>query len=311
MGDTLTDNHMDAIHLGYMTTILEVRNLTKSFRSLMAVDDVSFSIPQGACFGLLGPNGAGKTTTIEIIEGIKKPSSGEVLYKGKPRDRKFSEQTGIQFQSTALMDYLKTHEVLTLFAKLYPRSQSIDHLIELCQLEEFLDTYATRLSGGQRQRLLLAVALINDPEILFLDEPTTGLDPQSRRNFWSLIRDIKAQGKTVLLTTHYMEEAELLCDQLVIMDKGKIIVDGSPEALLQQYFDHSYVCIDQRDFHGDINALTSPAEEREDCIAIATSTVEKTLSELVSLNINLRSLRVKNPSLDDLFLKLTGHRLRE
>ncbi|MEH6469552.1 MAG: ABC transporter ATP-binding protein, partial [Porticoccus sp.] len=278
---------------------------------LKAVDDVSFSIPQGACFGLLGPNGAGKTTTIEIIEGIKKPSSGEILYKGKPRDRKFSEQTGIQFQSTALMDYLKTHEVLTLFAKLYPRSQPIDHLIELCQLGEFLDTYATRLSGGQRQRLLLAVALINDPEVLFLDEPTTGLDPQSRRNFWSLIKDIKSQGKTVLLTTHYMEEAELLCDQLVIMDKGKIIADGSPEALLQQYFDHSYVCIDQRDFHGDISALTSPTEKREDYIAIETNTVEKTLAELVSLNINLRSLRVKNPSLDDLFLKLTGHRLRE
>lgn len=177
-----------------MTAILEVINLTKSFRSLKAVDDISFSIPRGVCFGLLGPNGAGKTTTIEIIEDIKKPSSGEILYKGKPRDREFSKQTGIQFQSTSLMDYLKTREVLALFAKLYPQSQPIDHLIELCQLEEFLDTYATRLSGGQRQRLLLAVALVNDPEVLFLDEPTTGLDPQSRRNFWSLIREIKSRG---------------------------------------------------------------------------------------------------------------------
>lgn len=293
-----------------MAAILEVHNLTKSFRSLTAVDDVSFAIPQGACFGLLGPNGAGKTTTIEIIENIKKPTSGTVLYKGKPRDREFSKQTGIQFQSTALMDYLKTREVLALFAQLYPHSQPMDYLIELCQLEDFLDTYATKLSGGQRQRLLLAVALVNDPEVLFLDEPTTGLDPQSRRNFWSLIHEIKRRGKTVLLTTHYMEEAELLCDQLVIMDKGKIIADGSPQDLLQKYFDHSYVCIDRQDFHCETDALSGSVEVREDGIAIATSAIEKTLSELVSLNVNLRSLRVRSPSLDDLFLKLTGHHLR-
>ena len=294
-----------------MAAILEVHNLTKSFRSLTAVDDVSFAIPQGACFGLLGPNGAGKTTTIEIIENIKKPTSGTVLYKGKPRDREFSKQTGIQFQSTALMDYLKTREVLALFAQLYPHSQPMDSLIELCQLEDFLETYATKLSGGQRQRLLLAVALVNDPEVLFLDEPTTGLDPQSRRNFWSLIHEIKRRGKTVLLTTHYMEEAELLCDQLVIMDKGKIIADGSPQDLLREHFDHSYVCIDRQDFHHEANALSGSVEVREDGIAIATSAIEKTLSELVSLNVNLRSLRVRSPSLDDLFLKLTGHRLRE
>ncbi|MBT5835738.1 MAG: ABC transporter ATP-binding protein, partial [Hellea sp.] len=191
--------------------MLEVFNLTKSFRSLKAVDDVSFSIPKGSCFGLLGPNGAGKTTTIEIIEGIKKPTTGKILYKGKERNSNFSSEMGIQFQTTALMDYLKTYEVLKLFSKLYRHTKSIDELIEICQLDEFLGTYATKLSGGQRQRLLLAIALVNDPEILFLDEPTTGLDPQARRNFWSLIRNIKKNGKTILLTTHYMEEAELLC----------------------------------------------------------------------------------------------------
>jgi len=295
----------------YMKTILEICNVTKSFRSLTAVDNISFAIPKGTCFGLLGPNGAGKTTTIEIIEDIEKPTSGTILYKGKPRDHDFSKHTGIQFQSTALMDYLKTREVLALFARLYPHSQPIDYLIELCQLGDFLDTYATKLSGGQRQRLLLAVALINDPEVLFLDEPTTGLDPQSRRNFWSLIHEIKARGKTVLLTTHYMEEAELLCDQLVIMDKGKIIADGSPQHLLKEHFDHSYVCIDNQDFNCHQNAISSPIELREDAVAIATNTIEKTLSELVSLNVNLRSLRVRSPSLDDLFLKLTGHHLRE
>ena len=294
-----------------MTAILEVRNLSKSFRSLKAVDDISFAIPKGTCFGLLGPNGAGKTTTIEMVEGITKPSSGEIYYKGKPRDSSFLEETGIQFQSTSLMDYLRTREVLALFARFYANSTPIEALIELCQLEDFLDTYATRLSGGQRQRLLLAVALINDPEILFLDEPTTGLDPQSRRHFWSLIRTIKARGKTVLLTTHYMEEAELLCDQLIIMDKGNIIAEGSPQSLLRQHFKDSYICLNREDLDDDLASLGSRVEVREDGIAIATSEVEKTLAELVALNINLRSLRVRNPSLDDLFLKLTGHHLRE
>jgi len=294
-----------------MTAILEVRNLSKSFRSLKAVDDISFAIPKGTCFGLLGPNGAGKTTTIEMVEGITKPSSGEIYYKGKPRDSSFLEETGIQFQSTSLMDYLRTREVLALFARFYANSTPIEALIELCQLGDFLDPYATRLSGGQRQCLLLAVALINDPEILFLDEPTTGLDPQSRRHFWSLIRTIKARGKTVLLTTHYMEEAELLCDQLIIMDKGNIIAEGSPQSLLRQHFKDSYICLNREDLDDDLASFGSRVEVREDGIAIATSEVEKTLAELVALNINLRSLRVRNPSLDDLFLKLTGHHLRE
>tara|TARA_B110000444_G_scaffold261252_1_gene312101 strand:+ start:4119 stop:5018 length:900 start_codon:yes stop_codon:yes gene_type:complete len=299
-----------------MTAILEVLNLKKSFRSLKAVDDISFTIPKGSCFGLLGPNGAGKTTTIEIIEGIKEPTSGKILYKGKERNSSFSSEMGIQFQTTALMDYLKTHEVLKLFSKLYQHTKPIDELIEICQLEEFLETYATKLSGGQRQRLLLAIALVNDPEILFLDEPTTGLDPQARRNFWSLVGNIKKCGKTVLLTTHYMEEAELLCDQLIIMDKGKIIADGSPEQLLEKNFGHSYVCLSHQDFNVKKNssysdAISSPIEIREDCVAIATNDVEKTLSELTCQSVALQSLQVRKPSLDDLFLKLTGHHLRE
>ena len=220
------------------------------------------------------------------------------------------------FQTTALMDYLKTYEVLKLFSKLYRHTKSIDELIEICQLDEFLGTYATKLSGGQRQRLLLAIALVNDPEILFLDEPTTGLDPQARRNFWSLIRNIKKNGKTILLTTHYMEEAELLCDQLVIMDKGKIIENGSPTQLLEKSFGHSYVCINHEDFNKTENSIyidniSSSIEVREDCIAIATNNIEKTLSELAFLGITLQSLQVRKPSLDDLFLKLTGHHLRE
>lgn len=314
-----------------MTPILDVKNLRKSFGNNEAVKGISFAIPAGCCFGLLGPNGAGKTTTIEMIEGITAPSGGNIFFKGQPKSKDFLLQSGIQFQSTALMDYLKTREVLALFAKFYPHSRPLDELIALCHLEDFLDTYATRLSGGQRQRLLLAVALINNPEVLFLDEPTTGLDPQSRRHFWSLIENIKAEGKTVLITTHYMEEAEVLCDHLAIMDKGELIIEGSPESLLNAEFDHSFVCINTEDFcqgttgntpnndGGDKMALfemakqqfPQPMEYRNGYAAIVTTDIQQTLAALNERNISLRSLRVESPSLDDLFLKLTGHRLRE
>ncbi len=298
-----------------MTTILEVKKLQKKFADVYAVNGISFAVPAGCCFGLLGPNGAGKTTTIEMIEGISKPDGGEILYRGQPRGNsrgeRFELESGIQFQSTALMDYLTTREVLTLFAQLYPRHRPIDELIELCQLQGFLDTFATRLSGGQRQRLLLAVALINDPAILFLDEPTTGLDPQARRNFWQLIDQIKAQGKTILLTTHYMEEAEILCDYLVIMDAGKIIAEGSPSDLMQQHFGHSYVCLDREVIQPHLKEIPETAAIHRDHIALETTSVNDTVNRLLELNIDLNSLQVRNPSLDDLFLKLTGHRLRE
>lgn len=294
-----------------MTAIISVQNLRKTFGKYCAVKDISFEIPKGYCFGLLGPNGAGKTTTVEIIEGIRQPSSGAILYNGKPRDNNFYEQIGIQFQSTALMDFLTTHEVLQLFSELYANPLPEQQLIELCQLSDFLDTYATRLSGGQRQRLLLAVAMINNPEILFLDEPTTGLDPQARRNFWQLIKDVKKQGKTVVLTTHYMEEAELLCDQLVIMDKGEIIADGTPAQLLRQHFGYHYVCIDNSAFTVAPELLNKPYHRENDWIAFETTSVEETLQHLMNLNIDLSSLKVRNPTLDDLFLKLTGHHLRE
>lgn len=294
-----------------MSTILEVRNLVKTFRKFTAVDGISFAIPAGICFGLLGPNGAGKTTTIEMIEGVSQPTSGEILYRGKPCGEQFSLESGIQFQSTALMDYLTTSDVLKLFASLYPNSRPVEELVDLCHLGEFLNTYATQLSGGQRQRLLLAVALINDPDILFLDEPTTGLDPQARRNFWELIRNIKAKGKTILLTTHYMDEAEILCDQLVIMDNGRIIAEGSPKALLKQHFGHSYVCIDREDFHGEIDQLPETVINHADHIALETRSIGDTIHRLIAMNIDLKSLQVRNPTLDDLFLKLTGHHLRE
>ena len=293
-----------------MQPIIQVRNLIKRFGSLSAVDDISFDIPEGTCFGLLGPNGAGKTTTIEIIEGIKQPTSGEIFYRGKPRGDQFKLDIGIQFQSTALMDFVTTREVLELFGRFYNAPVEIAELTRLCQLDDFLDTFATKLSGGQKQRLLLAVALINDPELLFLDEPTTGLDPQSRRNFWELIESIKQQGKTILLTTHYMDEAEQLCDQLLIVDHGKIIAEGSPRQLLEQHFGHSYVCLNSEDINADLNGLSDEISRSNGQLELQTHSVEQTIKQLMEMEINLSSLRVRNPTLDDLFLKLTGHHLR-
>ncbi|MGS2724172.1 ABC transporter ATP-binding protein [Porticoccus sp. GXU_MW_L64] len=298
-----------------MQPIIQVRNLVKQFGDFCAVNDISFDIPEGICFGLLGPNGAGKTTTIEIIEGIKKPTSGDILYRGQPRDEQFKLDVGIQFQSTALMDFVTTREVLELFGGFYDTPMDIQQLAELCQLQEFLDSFATKLSGGQKQRLLLAIALINDPKLLFLDEPTTGLDPQSRRNFWELIENIKQQGKTVLLTTHYMDEAEQLCDQLIIMDHGKIIAEGSPKQLLNHHFGHSYICLDNSclentELASQLEDLPLPINQTGSQLEIQTDSVEQTIRQLIERRVNLSSLRVRNPTLDDLFLKLTGHRLR-
>lgn len=293
-----------------MTPIIEVRNITKHYKTVKAVNGLSFTIPKGTCFGLLGPNGAGKTTTIEMMEGITTPTSGEILYKGTSNNPAFKQEAGIQFQSTSLMDFLTVREVLTLFASFYDRTLPLDTLIEQCHLSEFIHQQASKLSGGQKQRLLLALALVNDPDIIFLDEPTTGLDPQSRRNFWRLIKDIKAQGKTVVLTTHYMDEAEQLCDHLVIVDHGEIIAEGSPTALLHSHFDHVFVCLDRQDLPRELLPAEDPLETSQQ-VTIESTSVENTLQQLIQSGAQLHSLQVRNPTLDDLFLKLTGHSLRE
>lgn len=294
-----------------MDYLLQVSHLRKHYRDVKAVDDISFGIPRGSCFGLLGPNGAGKTTTIEMIEGITTPTSGEILYKGLPRDKSFAQQTGIQFQATALQDYLTVREVMTLFSQLYDHPLPIDQLVTQCELGEFIDREANKLSGGQKQRLLLALALINNPVIVFLDEPTTGLDPQSRRKFWQLINSIKAQGKTIVLTTHYMDEAELLCDELVIMDHGRIIDQGSPQQLLEKYLPHKRVCIDQPLNGYNQQAISGQIEQYRGQLDIITTSVEQTLQELMAQKMDLSTLRVRNPTLEDLFIKLTGHQLRD
>ena len=218
--------------------VLEARGLVKRYpgATALAVDGLSLSVPEGVCLGLLGPNGAGKTTTVEMMEGILAPDAGTVLYRGEPIGAEFRARAGIQFQQTALPDHLRVGEVLDLFSSLYPRSLPRAEVVSLCGLEELLGRDARKLSGGQRQRVLLALALVNDPDILFLDEPTTGLDPQARRNFWELVRLVRSRGKTVVLTTHYMDEAYELCDEVAIVDRGRIIAQGEPDVLLKKHF---------------------------------------------------------------------------
>ena len=215
---------------------LEARDLIKDYPGIRAVDGVSFKVPEGICFGLLGPNGAGKTTTVEIIEGVTTATSGEVYYYGEIAGSRFRQEVGIQFQNTALQDNQTVRETIELFRSLYDRRADLDDIVAQCSLGDLLERDNRKLSGGQRQRLLLAVALVNRPRLIFLDEPTTGLDPQARRNFWELVQDIRAKGATIVLTTHYMDEAQVLCDDVAIMDEGKIVTHGAPEVLLRTRF---------------------------------------------------------------------------
>jgi ABC-2 type transport system ATP-binding protein len=290
--------------------ILEVRNVVKQYPTVNAVDGVSFAVPEGICFGLLGPNGAGKTTTIEIMEGILQPTSGDVLYRGAPAAARFREEAGILFQKTALQDFLTVRQTLTLFRGLYDRGLDVEEVIRLCALEKLADRDNRKLSGGQQQRLLLAVALVNDPSILFLDEPTTGLDPQARRNFWELIQSIKARKKTIILTTHYMDEAEILCDEIAIMDRGHIIARGGPRQLLAEHFEEVLLELPRHDFPDSARHLVTKIIESADRVEIATQDLEATLRSLMAAHVSLKNLRIRPPNLEDLFLELTGKELR-
>lgn len=294
---------------GAPMSIIECRNLVKQYPEVRAVDGVSFSIDERVCFGLLGPNGAGKTTTVEIMEGVTEPTSGEVLYRGEPIGKEFRNDAGIQFQKTALQEYLTVRETLELFGSLYPRNMPLDEVVQMCALGDFLDRDARKLSGGQRQRLLLALALVNDPTVLFLDEPTTGLDPQARHNFWDLVNTIKERGKTILLTTHYMEEAYVLCDEIAIMDRGKIIAQGSPQELLSRQFEGVIVELPADDFR-EPPEFPWKHHVRNGRVEIETSDANEALSQLLAHGVSLSHVQVKNRTLEDLFLELTGRDLR-
>jgi ABC-2 type transport system ATP-binding protein len=292
-----------------MSAIITATKLVKQYPGVTAVDGIDLAIPKGICFGLLGPNGAGKTTTIEMLEGIQKQTSGTVLYKGEPLGPRYREEVGIQFQHTALQEFLTVRETLELFKQLYRRTLPIPELIELCSLADILERDTRKISGGQRQRLLLALALINDPELIFLDEPTTGLDPQARRNFWDLVKLVKSRNKTIVLTTHYMEEAYALCDEIAIMDKGRIVSQGTPMQLLSEHFGDVILQIPHADAGNILAELGLNSVLSGDMVEIRTNSLHHTLQQLMEHGFNLDRLRIRAWTLEDLFINVTGKKL--
>ena len=301
-----------------MSAIMRIENLKKSFGEVEALRGINFEIPEGSCFGLLGPNGAGKTTSIEIMEGIQTPDSGSVYFHERslkwPSDQQFKEKIGIQFQHSALPEFITVKETLNLFASFYNNPRPQEELIRLCSLEDIIKRDNRKLSGGQRQRMLLALAIIPQPEIVFLDEPTTGLDPQARRNFWELIGRIKEENCTVLLTTHYMDEAQILCDQIAIMDQGRILEMDSPENLLRSHFEGVVVHLPWNDDftreHAEQLSNIEDSRLTDSAMEIVTPHLDKTIKSLLQADVTIDGLNIHKPNLEDLFIKLTGSSLR-
>jgi ABC-2 type transport system ATP-binding protein len=309
-----------------MPVAIQCRDLRKTYDGKVeAVRGLNLEIQVGECFGLLGPNGAGKTTTIEILEGLLKPTGGEVTILGRnwqTNQRELRELLGISLQETRLSEKLTVRETLDLFASFYRRPRSSAEVLEELQLTEKADARVGKLSGGQRQRLAVATALVGNPKILFLDEPTTGLDPQSRRQLWDIIRVFQKAGGTVLLTTHYMDEAERLCDRLAIVDHGQVIAEGSPTDLIERLGGHHVV---EFSASGDPNPSvleiwrTLPGVEslRNDDGLISLTvhephlTIPALLDAVAKRGSQLLHLTTRQASLEDVFVRLTGRHLRE
>jgi ABC-2 type transport system ATP-binding protein len=305
-----------------MSAIVEVKALTKRYGNLTAVDGISFSVEEGEVFGVLGPNGAGKTTTVEIIEGLRRPDSGDVRVCGIDALRepqRIKELIGVQLQTTSLYDQIRVKEVIDLFGGYYRQAVPTATLLDEVSLADKANGYVSKLSGGQRQRLALALALVNDPIVLFLDEPTTGLDPQARRSVWTTVTGLRQKGKTIILTTHYMEEAEELCQRVAIMDHGRIIALDTPSALIAGAGLDSRIEIDgpsQR-----LRSLLSEADlpvrltQDGDTVSLHTNKVSHVLKEVARLaaehDVDLGSISVRKATLEDVFLTLTGRQLRE
>jgi ABC-2 type transport system ATP-binding protein len=309
-------------------TIIDVRGLTKSYKGVQAVRGIDLDIRRGEIFGILGPNGAGKTTTLEMIEGLREPDAGSITLAGLDAIRQTEavrKIIGVQLQSTSLFPFLSAAELIELFANFYgvpgPKAQA-DRLLPLVGLAEKRDARASEMSGGQQQRLSIALALVNRPEVTFLDEPTTGLDPRARRVMWDTILDVRAEGTTVVLTTHYMEEAEVLCDRIAIMDAGRIIACDTPEGLIRALPEDATVsatiaragtgALSAADIEAvpGVTRATIDAEAQPPTITAQTRDVQATLVGLLELaaqrNITLGELTSTRASLEDVFLTLTG-----
>ncbi len=305
-------------------TVIEVEGLRKTYGSTTAVDGISFTVGQGEIFGMLGPNGAGKSTTVEMVEGLRKADGGRISVLGADVNKDgfgIREKIGVQLQIPSLLPLLNVAEILEVFGKAYRHAVPANRLIEQLSLQESRKVLVKHLSGGQQQRLSVALAMVNDPDVLFLDEPTTGLDPQARHNLWNVIEDMRNRGKTVFLTTHYMEEAERLCDRVAIMDHGKIIALDTPANLIGSYFKESAI-----QFHLEpappkevMQAFEGVADVTHDNgeTVIYSSDVPATMSALFEyardngLTGKLKNVFVRQATLEDVFLKITGRSIRQ
>jgi ABC-2 type transport system ATP-binding protein len=305
-------------------SVITVRNLVKKYPDVKAVDGISFDTYHGEVFGLVGPNGAGKTTLIEIIEGLRTPDSGSITVLGLDPVRdanSVKERIGVQLQTTSIQPNITVIEAIKLFASVYRRPlANPEQLLSTLSLEEKAGGRFSKLSGGQKQRVAIALALVNDPELVLLDEVSTGLDPQARRNMWALVEQIRDQGKTVFLTTHYMEEAETLCDRVGIIDHGRLIALDTPRNLVSSLGADSKVLFTVDDRDVPVSAFeefpeVSRAEKLENGYVLYTEDYSATLGKLVRLSDNLgfrfANIRTEVPNMDDVFLTLTGRELRE
>ena len=302
--------------------ILQVENLVKRYGDVEAVRGVSFSVEEGEVFGLLGPNGAGKTSTVEILEGLRDPDSGTLSVCGlNPQTdaHELKHEIGAALQSTALPDKMRVMEALRLFAGFYKRRRSPEELLKRFGLEEKRNAFYNQLSGGQKQRLALAMALVNDPKVLFFDEPTAGLDPQVRREIYDIIEELRRDNKTIVMTTHYIEEAERLCDRVAIVDHGKVIALGTPRELKARSANTTRieVRLSKPATDGTLKALEGVVDAREldGSYVLHSQRPPKTIVDLVKHleadNNELVSLEIASPSLEDVFIELTGRRLRD
>jgi ABC-2 type transport system ATP-binding protein len=304
--------------------VITVENLIKTYGQVRAVDNITFQADRGEVFGMLGPNGAGKTTTVEIIEGLRPMDSGKVTVLGfdiSKNPGRIKQSIGVQLQSPSLLSLLRVEEILDTFASLYNRSLPTSQLLEMLSLQESRKVLVKNLSGGQQQRLSVAMAMVNDPEIAFLDEPTTGLDPQARRGLWSVIEDMRGRDKTVFLTTHYMDEAERLCDRVAIVDHGQIIALDSPENLIHTHFEEKAIQFEMDNpptetLLQQLAGVTNVAIDNRE-VVMYSHDIPGTMSALLQiadredLTGELKDLHVREATLEDVFLKLTGRKIRE
>lgn len=303
---------------------LAIQHLCKRFGSVVAVDDCELQVERGECFGVLGPNGAGKTTTIEICEGLTKPDSGtvEILGRNWSRDaHELRQCIGAQLQESQFQETLTVEETIRLFRSFFDRGMTVDRCIDTVQLEDKRKSRVGTLSGGQKQRLAMACALVGDPQVLFLDEPTTGLDPQARRHSWDLLGQLKRDGRTVILTTHYMEEAERLCDRIAVMDQGRVIAIGTPLQLISSVGGQHIIELATRDDTPiDVGALAGlpgvqshrvNASVHEIVVSDLHNTLPSIFAIMASRNSLLTQLRTHSATLEDVFVSLTGRKLRD